>query len=39
MNQLSYTVKTDKFEKLGFKFQSNIDNAISETLKKIENIK
>jgi len=28
-----------EFKKLGFNFKSNIDNAISETLKRIENIK
>jgi len=35
MNQLSYNVSTKKFKKLGFNFKSNIDNAISETLKRI----
>lgn len=38
MNQLSYTVNTDKFKKYGFKFLSNIDKSINKTLKLLGNI-
>ena len=38
MNQLSYTVNTDKFKKYGFNFLSNIDKSINKTLKLLGNI-
>lgn len=38
MNQLSYHVKCEKFAKLGFQFQGNLEVGVSETLSLIETI-
>ncbi len=39
MNQLSYNVSNQKFSSLGFKFRSNLDKDIKETIKKLRNLK
>ncbi len=37
MNQLSYTVKSDRFRGLGFNFTGNYRRAIQETVKMLQN--
>ncbi|MDB4945222.1 MAG: nucleoside-diphosphate sugar epimerase [Labilithrix sp.] len=37
MNQLSYTVANEKVQKLGFRFEGNLDTAIAESVKLLRN--
>lgn len=39
MNQLSYTVKNDRFRALGFEFTGNYRQALTETVKLLENVR
>ena len=39
MNQLSYTVKNDRFRALGFEFTGNYQQALTETVKSLKNVR
>lgn len=39
MNQLSYTVKNDRFRALGFEFEGSYKQALQETVKLLKNIR
>jgi len=38
MNQLSYHVSREKFASLGFEFQSNLTQGISDTITLLQNL-
>jgi UDP-glucose 4-epimerase len=39
MNQLSYTVRNDRFRALGFEFKGRLREALQETVKLLENVR
>jgi UDP-glucose 4-epimerase len=39
MNQLSYTVESEKFKSLGYTFKGNLENDVKETVKLLQNMR